>query len=162
MQAIKNFGDYAVRATEATADDEYQRDMLHKANTVAVEASPVILALVFAILAWVLDGTYSVYAVLAILPLTAAQAISLMWLRNYAPRPRPRRFFTTRNIPFFILWAVGMAGIAYNTFGLDGGGASGMIIGGVAGAVTVAVLAPKIVMRKRLQDSRRLDQQLED
>ena len=162
MQALKNFGDYAVRTTEATADDEYQRTMLHKANTVAVEAEPFFLALAFALLAWVLPGYDSLYSVLVILPTVWAQLIAQSWLRNYAPRPRPRRLLSRANAPFFLLWIIGMGGIAHNAYGSSASATFGMIVGAAAATVALLVFGPRTAAKRRQQDEHRLDAQLED
>lgn len=160
MNAIKRFGDYAVSLTESTADDEYQREMLHRANTVAMEVMLVPSGLAFAVLAWAIEGPAAMFALFALLPMVAAVLVGQWWLKNYAPRPRWRNMFTPMFVVYLPLAFVGLAGIAYN-WG-DGAVTRGMVAGFFGALVVLPFIAPFLVRRQRQRDERRLDAQLED
>lgn len=162
MQVFKKFGDYAIRTVDATADDEYQREMLHKANTVSAEAEPFAMALAFAALAWSLPGTYSLFAMVAVVPTLASQLAGQYWLRSYAPRPRPRRMLTKANVPFFALWVAGLVGIAVNGFRNSESGQTGMVFGVVTATIMTLTIGPAIALSRRQADEERLEAQLED
>ncbi|WP_288832043.1 hypothetical protein [uncultured Corynebacterium sp.] len=162
MKPAKAFGDYAVRTVEETADDEYQREMLHKSNTVSAEAEPFIMAAVFAALAWTLPGVSSICAVLAVLPTMFAQLTGQYWLRSYAPRPRPRRMLTKANIPFFVLWTLGLVGIAFNAFGNSESGRTAMVVGVATATLLTLTVGPAIALSGRNADERRLNAEFED
>lgn len=102
---FKNFGDSIVDYVDGTATDEFETATYHKANSVGYFTSLIGMALVGAILAWVLPGRQSMWSAIVLLIPAISSAASSQWMRNYVASP----IFQLRNTPRSILvtyWAL--------------------------------------------------------
>ena len=64
---LKNFGDSIVNYVDGTATDEFEAATYHKANSVGFYTSLIGMALVGAILAWVLPDRQSLWSAIVLL-----------------------------------------------------------------------------------------------
>lgn len=156
---LKNFGDSIVNYVDGTATDEFEAATYHKANSVGFYTSLIGMALVGAILAWVLPDRQSLWsAIVLLIPLISSTASS-QWMRNYVASP----IFRLRNTPgsiivtYWALCAVWLAGVIV-AGGFDSAGATGAIVG----AVAAVVMAGTISKKRRQRDQTRLDAEAED
>lgn len=156
---LKNFGDSIVNYVDGTATDEFEAATYHKANSVGFYTSLIGMALVGAILAWVLPDRQSLWSAIVLLIPLISSAASSQWMRNYVASP----IFRLRNTPgsiivtYWALCAVWLAGVIV-TGGFDSAGATGAIVG----AVAVVVMAGTISKKRRQRDQTRLDAEAED
>lgn len=156
---LKNFGDSIVNYVDGTATDEFEAATYHKANSVGFYTSLIGMALVGAILAWVLPDRQSLWSAIVLLIPLISSAASSQWMRNYVASP----IFRLRNTPgsiivtYWALCAVWLAGVIV-AGGFDSAGATGAIVG----AVAVVVMAGTISKKRRQRDQTRLDAEAED
>ncbi|WP_144242417.1 hypothetical protein [Corynebacterium ureicelerivorans] len=156
---LKNFGDSIVNYVDGTATDEFEAATYHKANSVGFYTSLIGMALVGAILAWVLPGRQSLWSAIVLLTPLISSAASSQWMRNYVASPIFRLRNTPRSIivTYWALCAVWLAGVIV-TGGFDSAGA----IGAIVGAVAAVVMAGTISKKRRQRDQTRLDAEAED
>lgn len=156
---LKNFGDSIVNYVDGTATDEFEAATYHKANSVGFYTSLLGMALVGAILAWVLPGRQSLWSAIVLLIPLISSAASSQWLRNYVASPIVRLRNTPRSIivTYWALCAAWLAGVIV-TGGFDSAGATGAIVG----AVAAVVMAGTISKKRRQRDQTRLDAEAED
>ena len=166
---FKNFGDSIVDYVDGTAADEFEAATYHKANSVGFYTSLIGMALVGAILAWVLPGQQSLWTVVVLLIPIISSAASSQWMRNYVATPVIRLRDTPRGvlITYFALCAVWLAGLivtgGFDPSGsFDSAGATGAIVGAVVGAVVAGVTSHQISKKRRQRDQARLDAEAED
>ena len=154
---LKNFGDSIVNYVDGTATDEFEAATYHKANSVGFYTSLIGMALVGAILAWVLPGRQSLWSAIVLLIPLISSAASSQWMRNYVASPifrlPPRSIFVT----YWALCAVWLAGVIV-TGGFESAGATGAIVGAIAGVVMAGTISKK----RRQRDQTRLDAEAED
>ena len=154
---LKNFGDSIVNYVDSTATDEFEAATYHKANSVGFYTSLIGMALVGAILAWVLPGRQSLWSAIVLLIPLISSAASSQWMRNYVASPifrlPPRSIIVT----YWALCAVWLAGVIV-TGGFESAGATGAIVG----AIAVVVMAGTISKKRRQRDQTRLDAEAED
>lgn len=166
---FKNFGDSIVDYVDDTAADEFEAATYHKANSVGFYTSLIGMALVGAILAWVLPGRQSLWSVVVLLIPIISSAASSQWMRNYVASP----IFQLRNTPrsiiviYFALCAVWLVGLivtgGFDPSGsFDSAGATGAIVGAVVGAVVAGVTSHEFSKKRRRRDQTRLDAEAED
>lgn len=166
---FKNFGDSIVDYVDGTATDEFEAATYHKANSVGLYTSLIGMALVGAILAWVLPGQQSLWTVVVLLIPIISSAASSQWMRNYVASP----FFQLRDTPrsilitYFALCAVWLAGLIVTggfdpSGGFDSAGAIGAIVGAIVGAVAAGTVFQRISKKRRQRDQARLDAEAED
>ena len=166
---FKNFGDSIVDYVDDTAADEFEAATYHKANSVGFYTSLIGMALVGAILAWVLPGRQSLWSVVVLLIPIISSAASSQWMRNYVASP----IFQLRNTPrsiiviYFALCAVWLAGLIVTggfdpSGGFDSAGATGAIVGAIVGAVAAGTVFESISKQRRKRDQARLDAEAED
>lgn len=90
MSLAKKFGDWTVdEYVPQYTEDEYERLIEFKSNTVLVNALPVTTAIFGALMAWILPGEYSWVSLLIYVPMGLAYVIADQWMKHYAPRPKP-------------------------------------------------------------------------
>lgn len=138
--------------------DEYQELMYHKSSTVTAALVPLFSVLAGAILAWSLDGSQSLLALVAFLPAVVPGLIGSLWLKNYVPRPALtwRDTHPVMLAVYAVLTVVMLVGIAVRM------GSSSFLTGAVAGAVAAVFLVPVIAKRTRRRDEERLNAQFSD
>lgn len=68
--------------------------------------------------------------------------------------------FTPMGIAYLIFYGIGLVGIIYHLG--DGAYSTGLVSGALGALVTLPIIAPILVRRRRLRDERRLELQLED
>ena len=156
---LKNFGDSIVNYVDGTATDEFEAATYHKANSVGFYTSLIGMALVGAILAWVLPDRQSLWSAIVLLIPLISSAASSQWMRNYVASPIFRLRNTPRSIivTYWALCAVWLAGVTV-TGGFESAGATGAIVGAIAGVV----MAETISKKRRQRDQTRLDAEAED
>lgn len=167
---IKRFGDYAVRLTDEAADDEYQADIAHRANSVIVATLVPVLLATGALLSWVLPGNLAWWSLVTFIPSFIFVAVGETWMRHYAPRPEasfPLPLMIVTMIPSVVM----LAGLLYNVVGPGAGNNSladladslnGGLIGMIIGAVIGGVIAIERSRRNRAKDTRLLEAELAD
>ncbi|WP_146007490.1 hypothetical protein [Corynebacterium xerosis] len=161
-----SMGDAIVGGYDATVDDEYQSNLLHKSNTITYHTAFYGYVALGAVLAWVLPDGNSWIPLLVLAPMVGGAVIGTNWLKRNVPRPRAL-------LPSPIEWAilvflmiVWIAGISYNA--PDGGGAStvgwifGGLVGGVVGGIVGFTVALSFQKRGRAKDIERLDKKFAD
>lgn len=161
-----SMGDAIVGGYDATVDDEYQSNLLHKSNTITYHTAFYGYVALGAVLAWVLPYGNSWIPLLVLAPMVGGAVIGTNWLKRNVPRPRAL-------LPSPIEWAilvflmiVWIAGISYNA--PDGGGAStvgwifGGLVGGVVGGIVGFTVALSFQKRGRAKDIERLDKKFAD
>lgn len=165
MSLTKKFGDHYVALVEDNADDEYQASIEHKSNTVAVNAMYYGVLVSVALLAWGLPSELSLYSLLPIV-VFAFLAVKNLWMRNYAPTPRP--VIDKRTIlPALLLLLVALAGWAFNIAtgpGADSnalGSLGGSIVGSVIGVSVALIFTPRILHRQRKNDEERFNREID-
>lgn len=166
---FKNFGDSIVDYVDGIAADEFEAATYHKANSVGFYTSLIGMALVGAILAWVLPGQQSLWTVVVLLIPIISSAAGTQWMRNYVAEPVIRLRDTPRGvlITYFALCAVWLAGLIVTggfdpSGGFDSAGAIGAIVGAIVGAVAAGTMFQRISKRRRQRDQARLDAEAED
>lgn len=127
------------------------------------------MTLVGAILAWVLPGRQSLWSAMVLLIPLISGAASSQWMRNYVASP----IFQLRDIPrsvlitYFTLCAIWLTGLIVTggfdpTGSFDSAGATGAIVGTIAGVVTTGTMSGYISKKRRQRDQARLDAEAED
>ena len=166
---FRNFGDSIVNYVDGTATDEFEAATYHKANSVGYYTSLPVMALVGAILAWVLPGWQSLWSVIVLLIPIISGAASSQWMRNYVASPIFRLRNTPRSIlvtyfAFCAVWLVGVivAGGFDPSGSFDSAGATGAIVGAIVGAVAAGTVSERISKNRRQRDQARLDADAED
>lgn len=166
---FKNFGDSIVDYVDGTATDEFEAATYHEANSVGFYTSLIGMALVGAILAWVLPGRQSLWSVIVLLIPIISSAASSQWMRNYVASPVIRLRDTPRAVlvTYFVLCAVWLVGVivtgGFDPSGsFDSAGTSGAIVGAVVGAVVAGVTSHEFSKKRRQRDQARLDAEAED
>ena len=69
---------------------------------------------------------------------------------------------TKANIPFFVLWILGLVGIALNAFANSESGRTGMVVGVATATLLTLAIGPAIALGRRHADERRLNAEFED
>ncbi|OHR23252.1 MULTISPECIES: hypothetical protein [unclassified Corynebacterium] len=166
---FKNFGDSIVNYVDGTATDEFEAATYHKASSVGFYTSLIGMALVGAILAWVLPGRQALWSAIVLLIPLISSAASTQWMRNYVASPVIRLRDTPRGVLviYFALCAVWLAGLIVTggfdpSGGFDSAGATGAIVGAIIGAVVAGVVSQRISKRRRQRDQARLDAEAGD
>ena len=166
---FKNFGDSIVDYVDGTATDEFEAATYHKASSVGFYTSLIGMALVGAILAWVLPSRQALWSVIVLLIPLISGAASSQWMRNYVAEPVIRLRDTPRGvlITYFALCAVWLAGLivtgGFDPSGsFDSAGAIGAIVGAIVGAVAAGTVFQRISKRRRQRDQARFDAEAED
>ena len=166
---FKNFGDSIVDYVDGTATDEFEAATYHKASSVGFYTSLIGMALVGAILAWVLPSRQALWSVIVLLIPFISGAASSQWMRNYVAEPVIRLRDTPRGvlITYFALCAVWLVGlIATGGFdpsgSFDSAGATGAIVGAVVGAVVAGVTSHQFSKKRRQRDLERFAAEAED
>lgn len=166
---FKNFGDSIVNYVDGTATDEFEAATYHKASSVGFYTSLIGMALVGAILAWVLPGRQALWSAIVLLIPLISSAASTQWMRNYVASPVIRLRDTPRGVlvTYFALCAVWLVGVivtgGFDPSGsFDSAGASGAIVGAVVGAVVAGVTSHQVSKKRRQQDLKRFAAETED
>ena len=166
---FKNFGDSIVNYVDGTATDEFEAATYHKASSVAFYTSLIGMALVGAILAWVLPGRQALWSVTVLLIPIISSAASTQWMRNYVASPIVQLRDTPRSIliTYWALCAVWLVGVivtgGFDPSGsFDSAGATGAIVGAVVGAVVAGTLFGRISKKRRQRDLERFAAEAED
>ena len=166
---FKNFGDSIVTSVDGTATDEFEAATYHKASSVAFYTSLIGMALVGAILAWVLPGRQALWSVTVLLIPIISSAASTQWMRNYVASPIVQLRDTPRSIliTYWALCAVWLVGVivtgGFDPSGsFDSAGATGAIVGAVVGAVVAGTMFGRISKKRRQRDLERFDAEAED
>lgn len=166
---FKNFGDSIVNYVDGTATDEFEAATYHKASSVGFYTSLIGMALVGAILAWVLPGRQALWSAIVLLIPLISSAASTQWMRNYVASPVIRLRDTPRGVlvTYFALCAVWLVGVivtgGFDPSGsFDSAGASGAIVGAVVGAVVAGTLFGRISKKRRQRDLERFAAEAED
>ncbi len=166
---FKNFGDSIVNYVDGTATDEFEAATYHKASSVGFYTSLIGMALVGAILAWVLPGRQALWSAIVLLIPLISSAASTQWMRNYVASPVIRLRDTPRGVlvTYFALCAVWLVGVivtgGFDPSGsFDSAGASGAIVGAVVGAVVAGVTSHQFSKKRRQRDLERFAAEAED
>ena len=166
---FKNFGDSIVNYVDGTATDEFEAATYHKASSVGFYTSLIGMALVGAILAWVLPGRQALWSAIVLLIPLISSAASTQWMRNYVASPVIRLRDTPRGVlvTYFALCAVWLVGVivtgGFDPSGsFDSAGASGAIVGAVVGAVVAGVTSHQFSKMRRQRDLERFAAEAED
>lgn len=166
---LKRYGDSIVNYVDDLATDEFESAMYHKASSVGLYTSLVIVAAVGALLAWVIPGQHALWSAFVLLIPALGDAISTQWMRNYVARPVIRFADIPRSIllTYFalcVIWLIGL--IVTGGFGpaeeFDQSGAAGAAVGAVVGLVTAVSTTGWITKRKRDRDQERLNAEMDD
>lgn len=162
MNTLMNkFGDYVLNDLASRVDDEYQLDVALKATAIAYYLMPLTLYTLSAVLAWVLPGRLSVWALAIPFTLMVAEGLSQIWMTARAPRPRPGKMFGTYGVIGLGITIVAMVGVFLKIIELDGlSTASSGIIGALVGGVFTAIYLPRSINRRRKAEAQRLDEEL--
>lgn len=147
---------------DASVDDEYERSILHRSSTVAVRVSYLSALLLMAVLAWVLPGAHSLWAIALFLPLGFGEFISRRWMSRQVARPRPVSPSPFETTLLLAMTAIALVGTGHNREMLTPGFVSGGLIGIIFGAVLAIVLTSRRARRQRATDRARLESELED
>ena len=166
---FKNFGDSIVNYVDGTATDEFEAATYHKASSVGFYTSLIGMALVGAILAWVLPGRQALWSAIVLLIPLISSAASTQWMRNYVASPVIRLRDTPRGVlvTYFALCAVWLVGVivtgGFDPSGsFDSAGATGAIVGAVVGAVVAGTMFGRISKKRRQRDLERFAAEAED
>lgn len=90
-----SIGDTIVARYDATVDDEYQSNLLHKSNTITYHTGFYGYVALGAALAWILPDGNSWIPLLVLAPMVGGAVIGTNWLKRHVPAPgrccpRPR------------------------------------------------------------------------
>ena len=161
-----SIGDTIVARYDATVDDEYQSNLLHKSNTITYHTSFYGYVALGAALAWILPDGNSWIPLLVLAPMVGGAVIGTNWLKRHVPRPRPLLPSPAEWALLIFVMIMWLAGLSYND--PDGGGAStvgwisGGIVGGVVGGIIGFTVALAVQRRGRRKDIDRLDKKFAD
>jgi len=166
---FKKFGDSIVNYVDDTATDEFEAATYHKANSVGFYTSLIGMALVGAVLAWVLPGREALWSgIVLVIPIIGSVA-GAQWMRRYVASPVVRFHDTPRSllIAYFALCAVWLAGLIVTggfdpSGGFDNAGAIGAVVGAVVGALFAGAIFGRISTKRRQRDQARLNAEAED
>lgn len=158
-----SYGDTYIRRVEESVDDEYQEEILFKAESVGFRYMYWGLLLTVAVLAWVLPGSYVFCSMIPICALVIGGVAESRWMKRYAPRPRammPTALETVMLVGFLAFWAAG-ALVNGRDFIYSDSLMSGLISGAFTGAVVglpAAIIGMKVI---RARDEKRLNAELD-
>lgn len=155
------YNDTIIAKADATVDDEFERDMLHRSSTVSWNWSVYLTFAAGAAMAWIAQGPASLASLILLLPPVVGHAVGVHWLRQRVPHPRQAVVTGTDWGIIGIFIVVWVAGIAVRGFG----GAPSFILGAAGGAVVGLLLVVFFLARTpkvRATDEERLAEGLED
>ena len=147
---------------ERYARDEFEKEIVLKSYAIGYTVAFFTVYCAAAVLAWVLPGAHSLWALAPICGLVIAELVSSNWMKQHVPRPG-----TLRSWPGIILMMVPtialFAGIWFSTREVHGSFFAGNVISGaIVGACAAFLLGPLFAKRRHERDEKRLNSQLED
>lgn len=156
-----SYNDTIIANADATVDDEFERDMLHRSSTVAWNWTAYLIFAAGAAMAWIADGIASIASLIVLLPPLIGHIISNRWLRQRIPHPRQAATTSVDWVVIGVFIVVWIAGVAFRGYGGSLSFILGAAVGSVAGLLLVAFFlarTPKV----RAADEERLAEDLED
>ena len=160
MSTLLQHYDELLERADQTVDDEYQTQVMHRANTLSTFFTVYLSYACSLILAWCLPGNYTLFSVAPVMVPFFAYMESSRWMKHRAPRPRPwkmNRVEIAIVSVFLFLWILGLS---YRN--PDMNFTSGLLIGACAGGVFGFVGMTLKMRRDRKNDQLRLEAELED
>ncbi|GAB2508376.1 hypothetical protein CATRI_04740 [Corynebacterium atrinae] len=156
-----SYSDDIIAQADASVDDEFERQMLHKSSTVTVKWMSWAILVTAAMLAWVLDGLDTLWTALIFPAPLVASWIGLAWLRKSVPAPRPVPLSRIDWIALIFIIVIWLAGIAVKGFGSSLAFTVGAAVGAILGLLAAVFLASRIPARQRRKDIQRLNDDAE-
>lgn len=156
--------DFIIERAESYYQDEYEKLVMHRSNTLAVHYNSMLALLLAATLAWALPGMLSFWSFAALVPTVLSSFLASRWLTQHIPRPVAKIAKTTTAewiiiAGMTIMWLVGLWN---NAFGSNASSGVGQIVGVIVGASLAIFLLPLVTKRRRKRDQERLDAELID
>lgn len=153
-----SYSDAIIDQADASVDDEFERQMLHKSSTVTVKWMSWSILLTAAMLAWALQGPDTLWTVLICLAPLVATWIGVAWLRKSVPTPRPVALSRIEWVALILIIVVWLAGIAVRGFGSSPSFTIAAAVGAMFGLLATIFLASYIPTRQRRKDIQRLNE----
>ncbi|AKK02812.1 hypothetical protein [Corynebacterium epidermidicanis] len=157
-----SINDTIIKRTENYYQDEFERSVAHRADTVAffwANYSNIVLA---AALAWIIPGQAAYFSFLALIPTALGGFIASRWMRTRIPTPQLRNLSHLKAIEWVFLGvtlAAWILGLGKDTPLLA---QTPTFVGAIVGVVAALVALPLISKAQRARDERRLASNEED
>lgn len=157
-----SFNDKILERYDTSVDDEFERETLYRSMAISYAWAINLTFVACAILAWVLPGLYSMWAVLPMAFLIFAMATGDRWRRQRTPSPRPTPYSKIEYVLIALVSLLVISGVYKNTLGIvDSDISRGFLIGGVMSVVCSIFIMKNISIKQRQRDRERLDAQLD-
>lgn len=156
-----SYSDTVVARADASVDDEFEQQMLHRSSTVTVTWMSLMMLTTAAVLSWALEGPATLWTVLIPIPMLLALWRGQLWLRRTVPTPRPVPLSGAEWMFLGVILIVWLAGISVRGFDMSPVITLGGAFGALVGLLVAMALTNRIPRRQRTRDIRRLDAEAE-
>lgn len=159
---VTGIGDRIVERYDATVEDEYQSNLMHRSNTIGYHIAYYGYLFIAAALAWIVPAERNWAPLIVVVPMLASAFVATAWMKRNAPRPRILKPTPTEIAMLIVIVGVWLGGLQYNDPNANLATALGLVSGGIVGGIVGYAAGAWALKRGRRKDIERLDAEFAD
>lgn len=157
-----SYGDTLIARYDATVEDEYQANLMHRSNTIGYHIASYGYVFVAAAMAWIVPPDKNLAPIMVLVPMFAAVLAATGWMKRKAPRPKLLKPTPAEIAITIVALGLWLGGMQYNDPHASSATAGGLVSGGVFGGIIGYMISAWSTKRGRRKDIERLDAEFGD